>query len=245
VVSFVADADHLGTDEAAWMAHLDVLQLATLEVPDVARAIVIAPHPDDEVLAVGGLLRHLHRRGIELVVVAVTDGEGSHPAEPAAAVARTRREEATAAYLALGIDPTCQTLGIADGAVADDEGVLATALGALTGPGDLVVAPWQHDGHPDHDAVGRAASTVVARTGALLLAYPVWAWHWAVPGSDHLPLDRAVVLPLDAGDRTAKAAAVTAFTSQLTPRSGPVRDPVLAPSALARFARPFEVLFTP
>lgn len=245
MVSFVADATHPGTDEAAWMAHLEVLQLATLELPDVARAIVIAPHPDDEVLAVGGLLRHLHRRGTELVIVSVTDGEGSHPVEPAAAVARTRRDEATAAYLALGIAPTRHALGIADGAVAADEGALATTLAELTSSRDLVVAPWQRDGHPDHDAAGRAAGVAIARTGAVLLAYPVWAWHWAVPGSDHLPLDRATVLPLDAGDRTAKAAAVAAFASQLTPRSGPERDPVLAPSVLSRFARPFEVLLTP
>lgn len=207
--------------------------------------LVVAPHPDDEVLAVGGLLRQLHRCGTDLVVVAVTDGEGSHPAEPAAAVARTRRDEATAAYLSLGIAPTRRVLGIADGAVAAEEGALATILAELTGPLDLLVAPWSRDGHPDHDAAGRAAEAAAACARAVLLAYPVWAWHWAAPGSDHLPLDRAVVLPLDAQDRMAKAAAVAAFASQLTPRSGPERDPVLAPSVLSRFARPFEVLLTP
>ena len=47
---------------------------------------------------------------------------------------------------------------------------------------DLVLAPWAHDAHPDHEALGRAARTAAALAGVPLLAFPVWAWQWAVPG---------------------------------------------------------------
>ena len=55
----------------------------------------------------------------------------------------------------------------------------------------------------------------------------------------------AFVHPLTGADRVAKARTTAVFTSQLTARSGSEPDPVLGPSVLARFARPFEVLFRP
>jgi len=156
-----------------------------------------------------------------------------------------RRAEAVAAHRALGIDPAVVTCGLPDGGVAGWEGALAATLAGLVGPGDLVVAPWCHDGHPDHDAAGRVARSVAVEAGARLLAYPVWAWHWASPGGGQLPLGDAVVHRLGAADRTAKAAAVATFTSQLEVRAGVDPDPILGPSVLARFARPFEVLLGP
>ena len=38
------------------------------------RVVLVAPHPDDEVLALGGSLAMLARSGREVLVVAVTDG---------------------------------------------------------------------------------------------------------------------------------------------------------------------------
>jgi LmbE family N-acetylglucosaminyl deacetylase len=41
--------------------------------------IVVAPHPDDESLACGGLLAEACRQGLRGTVVIVSDGAGSHP----------------------------------------------------------------------------------------------------------------------------------------------------------------------
>ena len=240
---FVADAEHQGTAESAWLPVLS--GLPALCVPDASTVVVVAPHPDDEVLAVGGLLRHLHHRGNDVVVVAVTNGERSHPEQAPGTVGATRTREAADAYLALGIAPLRHRCRLPDGAVTDHEGDLATLLADVVGNDDLVIAPWAHDGHPDHDAAGRAAALVASEAGATLLAYPVWAWHWGRPGSEDVPLGRASLHPLNDADRRAKAEALAAFASQLTPRSGPSADPVLGPSVLARFRRPFEVLLHP
>lgn len=244
-MSFLADAVHPGTSEAAWRTELSTRPPGRLVLADVPRAVVVAPHPDDEVLAVGGLLRHLHRRGTELVVVAVTDGEGSHTDQPALTVRAMREREVLAAYGALDIAPARHTLSLPDGAVAASEAALVDALRRVLRPDDLVLAPWEHDGHPDHDSAGRAALCAADDTGATLLAYPVWAWHWAQPGGRDLPMHRARLHPLDDVDLRAKAQAVVAFTSQLTPRTGPSPDPVLPAPVLARFARPFEVVLEP
>ena len=47
-----------------------------LEVPDATRLLVIAPHPDDEVLGAGGLMQRVKASGGTVRVVYLTDGDG-------------------------------------------------------------------------------------------------------------------------------------------------------------------------
>jgi LmbE family N-acetylglucosaminyl deacetylase len=107
----------------------------------------------------------------------------------------------------------------------------------------LCVATWRHDGHPDHDATGRAAAEATAATSARLVEYPIWAWHWATSSRD-LPIARTGRLTLRAAERRAKTYAIDAFTSQLH-RLGtdPADRAVLPPSVRRRFERPDETYF--
>ena len=72
-----------GTPAREWMAWAGLEALPWVEpealVPEGGRAVIVAPHPDDEVLGTGGLLARLGRLGRELRLVAVTDGTASHP----------------------------------------------------------------------------------------------------------------------------------------------------------------------
>ena len=96
------------------------------------------------------------------------------------------------------------------------------------------------DGHPDHEAVGRAAATAAHRTDALLWEYPVWWWHWGRP--DDLAQAPAARLPLPAEAMAAKRAAVDAHESQVRPLSAAPGDEVLlGPDLLAHFGRDHEV----
>jgi LmbE family N-acetylglucosaminyl deacetylase len=63
---------------------------------------VVAAHPDDEVLGVGGTMASLAAAGARLRLIAVTDGEASHPDSDPAAVALTRTAESEAALCLLG-----------------------------------------------------------------------------------------------------------------------------------------------
>ena len=79
-VELVVDDLHPGTDEQTWLGgnRLGGLRpFAATSGP--RRLIVVAPHPDDEVLGAGGLLQQMQQAGVETVLVAVTDGEASHP----------------------------------------------------------------------------------------------------------------------------------------------------------------------
>lgn len=234
-----------GTPETAWRPYLEGLQLPALaRDPAPERVVVVAPHPDDEVLGVGGLLALLAAAGTRIQLLAVTDGEASHPGGslPPHVLARLRIAETDAALAALGLPDPVRRLGLPDGGGA---GLEQPVLDALRLPASTwLLAPWAGDGHPDHEAVGRACARAVVRDGARLLAYPIWAWHWAVPGDPRLPWARARRVALPAGVRAAKASAVDAFDTQIRP-TGPLAGdaPVLPPHVLARFDRGWEMVF--
>jgi len=71
------------TDWRDWLADLRPPALSIEQLlANTQRVVVVSPHPDDEVLACGGLLALHARRGGEVMVVAVTDGEASHRDDP-------------------------------------------------------------------------------------------------------------------------------------------------------------------
>ena len=70
--------------------------------------IVVAPHPDDESLACGGLIADAYGQGLRGKVVIVSDGAGSHPnskAYPSDRLTALREEEAKRAGVELGLKP--------------------------------------------------------------------------------------------------------------------------------------------
>jgi LmbE family N-acetylglucosaminyl deacetylase len=227
-----------GTDESVWMACSELRRLGPCSVkpPDSGRVVVIAPHPDDEVLGAGGTTAALALRGAAVVVIAVTDGEASAP-ERVEELRRVRPKESARAAATLGTTPSLSyALGLPDGRVrADDVEALVVSL---LEPGDLVLAPWAHDGHPDHDEVGWAAQRACAEVGARLLAYLVWAWHWAQPGE--LPWEKACRVELDDAVAWRKRKAVQCFASQLTGF-----EPILSSHTVRRLTRDFEVFLSP
>jgi LmbE family N-acetylglucosaminyl deacetylase len=241
--------DAPGTDERSWAAWpwLSTLPRAApgrlAGLVGVTSAVVIAAHPDDEVLGVGGLISILAAARARLRLVAVTDGERSHRghAAPPAAPARRRAAETIAALRALGAETAeVVRLQLPDGGLARREDKLTAALAPLVAGFDMCLAPWERDQHPDHEAAGRAARRAAPQP---LYRYPVWMWHWASPADPRVPWDRALRLPLAPRAAARKRAAIRCFTSQITDQ-GHGLDPVLAPGIIAHFTRPVEVLLT-
>lgn len=215
-------------------------------LPAAARLVVVAPHPDDEILAAGGLMALAARLTRQIEVVAVSDGTASHPGSTRwtqARLARQRPRETARALRALGVGASTQRLGFQDGALAASIDPIAVVLGQLLRPTDVVVTTWRLDGHPDHEATGEACARAAHKCGARLVEAPVWAWQWARPGDARWPWARAcrLALPDDVVQR--KGAAVAAFRSQLEPDPDTGRGPILVPSIVDRAARPFELFF--
>jgi LmbE family N-acetylglucosaminyl deacetylase len=247
------DLTGTGTAESRWQgsAFLAGLpRIAPTELRPAGRVVVVAPHPDDETLGAGGsLAAWAAAGGTDVVVVAVTDGEGSHPGSPTLGpeeLAVRRRDERRGALAALGLgDAAVVRVGLPDGGVAGHRGALAEVLDDVLRPGDAVLAPVPGDGHPDHDVVAEVAGEVAARRGTTLWRYAVWLWHWADPGGDHTDVGNdAVAVALPDAARRAKQDAVACFTTQVRPLSPDPRDAaILPPTVLSRLLREVEVLW--
>lgn len=238
-----------GTPEDEWQPWLASTRFQPVPLAECDRLVVVAPHPDDEVLGVGALMASAAAAGIPVVVVAVTDGAASHPDSPTLspdALAAARIAESNQATALLGVGEPLR-LGIPDGGVSAHEHALTTGLvdvlTATSGEGERVwvLATWRADGHPDHEATGRAAAAACSITGHRLIEYPVWMWHWARPADPAVPWNRIRVLTLAAEILARKRRAVDEFRTQILPLSEDPRDAaILPPWVLARLMRTTE-----
>lgn len=207
--------------ERAWRGWpgVDALPVIAPEilVPKGYRAVVVAPHPDDESLGVGGLISRLVALKRSILLIAATDGT-VHPGRTARRPIDARTLETWRAVQRLGVGrTTILRAGVDDGEVARVEGDLEWRLRGLLLPSDVVFTPWRHDGHPDHEAVGRLTARACAALLVHLVEVPIWAWQWSFPGDRRIPWKRARRIFLDSALR--------------------------ARSRLARCARPYEVVF--
>jgi LmbE family N-acetylglucosaminyl deacetylase len=238
------------TAEAVWQDWLERLAPPRLQpgqlLGPAERLVVVSPHPDDEILGCGGLLAWHARRGGVIEVVAVTDGEASHRADPSWPPGRlgaVRRVERERGLMRLGVTwPSVTRLGLPDGDVAAYRQLLVCALRALLREGDVVVATWSLDGHPDHDVTGASVERVCAERGCRLMLAPVWMWHWSVPGDPRVPWQRLGAVPLSADVLARKALALGEHRTQLQPRIAGA-GAVLSASILARAGRASEYYF--
>lgn len=142
------------------------------------RALVLAAHPDDETLGVGGIMLRLSRDGCEVSVVFYTRGDqGYADPDEAEHIAAAREAEARGAVHLLG-GMTCEFLEGRDmGLRPDGETLQATIRAIRRFRPDLLFAHWIDDLHPDHQAAGRLAETALRFAGrslALHLGEP-WA----------------------------------------------------------------------
>lgn len=232
----------------SWLLEEGIARVPASElVAKWQRLVVVAPHPDDEILACGALLHTHVAQGGACLVVAVTDGEASHAdtaGHDAQALARQRRHESAAGLLRLGVaGDAVKRLGLPDGALQYHAEELQARLAALIRPSDVVLSTWRLDGHPDHEACGRACAAACEANGATLLEAPVWMWHWAEPWDPQVDWTRLTGVGIDADTLARKLHALAAHRSQLTPRS-PTLPPVLDDTLIERAGWDAEYFFT-
>jgi LmbE family N-acetylglucosaminyl deacetylase len=220
-----------GTDERAWQ---EILADAPDWMPPDGPLLIVSPHPDDEILGAGGLIHTWKNLGRSVTVVSVTDGEAAYPQWRR--LGQIRREELREALHVLSDHPVLIVrLGIPDGHVAEYGNKLRSAVFSLLDPGTTVLAPYEHDGHPDHEAAGRVCIESAHAHGFTLARYPIWAWRHGDPRA--LSRARWGKFKLPDTARAAKANALQCFSSQLFPYK---RTPVVPDHAMAYYARPHE-----
>jgi LmbE family N-acetylglucosaminyl deacetylase len=219
-------------------------RFAPLNIEHCPALLLVAAHPDDETLGLGATASALAERGVPVQVVAATDGEAAYPEDACgrARLADVRREELVAAAAQLR-QARPIFLGIPDGEITANQDRLEVELEAILAecpPGTWCAATWRGDGHPDHEATGRAAAAASRRVPSVFLEYPIWMWHWALPDDPAVPWATAQRTPLRARDNAAKSAALDCFSSQLQRRDG---RPLLAAELIARQMAVGEIVF--
>jgi LmbE family N-acetylglucosaminyl deacetylase len=197
--------------------------------------VVMSPHPDDETLGAGGLIRVQTNRGVPVTMIAVTDGEAAYPNFPGLATTRIAEQNAAAQALGVASDRIVR-LKIPDSKVSEFEHELAVNTADHLDADTLLIAPWTLDPHPDHEACGRAAVEAARVTGAIVVFYIFWAWHRNLPKSlIDLPLRRLEIPP---NLQEARSSALACHLSQL---ERPGSDPILPEIFLAPARRSYEI----
>lgn len=225
------DPTDVGTPEHDWQVSLSSTPAWS---PRPGRLIVVSAHPDDEILGAGGLMHTWAAAGHPITVVSVTDGEAAFPAWRGLDLVR-RGELKGALRKLCPTHVTVVRIGLPDGGVARYANRLRNALLSLLDTGVTLLAPFERDGHSDHEVVGSVCCSLRNSQGVTLARYPIRTWHHTHPsefGAAHWGR-----FPLTFDARRAKARAVQCFHSQLHP---PDARPVVPAHVLAHFERPYE-----
>jgi LmbE family N-acetylglucosaminyl deacetylase len=216
------------------IAHFDDCPLpAELPIGAGERALVFAPHPDDEVLGVGGTLARLRRAGCPVRVAVVTDGAAGDPHRYAGGeVVRVRAEETRAALATVEVEDVV-FLNEPDGAFRGSA-AFARRAGALLvefRPSWLFL-PSPLDYHRDHAAIALALLACWERAGrpGRAFFYEIWSPLPAtciVDIGDVLELKRQALacyrLPLRYRDYIAPCLGLAAYRGLYLPSSGTPR----------------------
>jgi N-acetylglucosamine malate deacetylase 1 len=175
------------------------------------KALVLAPHPDDEALGCGGTIKLITSSGGAVDVVYLTRGElgvepgGQAPPELQDQLARQRSAEAEAACRILGVR-NVRFLPGRDTRLQQEPALWRDVSQALAADEyRSVFCPWQYDAHVDHVATfGLLQAALRNRPRELdVWLYEVWS-----------PLNSNMVLSIDSTIRS-KLKAIRAHKSQM------------------------------
>jgi LmbE family N-acetylglucosaminyl deacetylase/glycosyltransferase involved in cell wall biosynthesis len=123
------------------------------------RLLVLAPHPDDEVIACGGLVALHLREGRAVRIVVVTDGAAQ------GGDAALREEESRRGVARLG-EAELEFLRVPDRGL-DDRAATAIREQLLAFRPDLILVPSAVEIHPDHVALSRIFCELIQRDETL------------------------------------------------------------------------------
>ncbi len=213
----------------------------------VNRALVVAPHPDDETLGCGGAIALLRSIGCDVRVLVVSDGTLSHPNSqkyPRLALRELRESETISALAILGVEETAITfLRFPDGGVASQNLDLRNYLAQIAP--QLVFVPLRYDPHPDHRASFQLISKAITSLNRIprQIEYPIWDWDLQQRGNWDAAAVRLTSWRLDISFVVElKQKAIASYRSQITNLIDD--DPQgfqLTSEMLANFTRPVEV----
>ncbi len=203
----------------AWSARLRTarpLPVDELGLEAGDQVLAVVAHPDDEVLAMGGLLASLAERDVAVQVVSLTCGEaavdhvGVHPDD----LGRRRVTELHDAASRLRVQAHGMQWPDSRLAEFDAETTDFVEDAARRYDARRLLTLWRDDPHPDHQAASRVTRAAGARRGTPVTELLLWTVHWTDPSE---VTERVRPVRLGEAARRRRAHAMAAYTSQTTP----------------------------
>jgi len=159
---------------------------APYAVPPTGSLLVLAPHPDDEILGAGGCILAALAQRQRVHIVYLTDGEAACPDYKAEQVISERAKLTHSILKQLDLaEQHCYRLHLPDGSVPHygQPGFVETVnqLGQLIDrfQPDYVLATSHMDYWPfDHVACAELAEAAIASAGHKPVLYEYWVWAW-------------------------------------------------------------------
>jgi len=193
------------------------------KLPLTGTTLIVAPHPDDEVIGCGGLIARLMKEGRAPHIVVMTGGEGSHRGccnTPESDVIKARRRLTRKAMSILGIpEQNIHELDFTDGKINNDAPQMAqlTAIINSLNPQSVFVPHWG-EGWPDHVRTAEIVKDIVPDSTDVW-EYCVWMWYYNVWRG--LDWRNAAVLRMTPKEHGLKLRAMDAYIKPLAPCGRP------------------------
>ena len=239
-----------GTSQDAWKNWSGLQDMPRFDIAKSfaphQRVCIFAPHPDDEVLGCGGLLQQLAANGNPIVLIHVTNGTQSHPNSHVYSQEKLniiRPQESIKALEVLSVAHQVMTiaLDLTDGNVFAQQDQFHQKLSTIIQPNDILITPFMHDGHPDHEATGQVVVSFAKQHHLVCYQVLIWAWHWAKPADSRIPWHCAKRVDLTTEQLQRKIEAIACFESQITADDSTDNPPILSAQTIARISQPWEV----
>ena len=200
------------------------------------QVLVIAPHPDDETLGVGGTMRRMAESGWSVTVLTVA---AHMPPLYSEEVHQTTVRESRAAHKLLGVSESIYldrpAVFLGDIPISEFNGLILDQVNRIAP--DILLMPY-YDRHIDHRQIFDACMVVarpvgVGRNISLVAAYEtISETHWNAP---HVEPNFTPSFCVDISAQIdAKMEAMKCFESQLHPFPGPRSIEALRALALFR-----------
>lgn len=228
------------------------LALVSKETLDDYQSImVVAPHPDDEILGLGGHLIRQVRSGKRITIVYLTDGEKSLEEIESDVVAAQRRHLTSDVLARLGVSPEQAIwLHLPDGAIPrrDSDGfgkaVLQLASIVTDAAPDALFVTHPLDTWPfDHIAAFDLAGEVIRKGRLHCDLYGYWVWLWySMPLTNAFRIDWNAVCRLPFHDVRQEKKELSDLYLKPTAPDGRPWSGVLPKAMRNAFRYPYEVV---
>ncbi len=192
-------------------------------LPLTDKTIIIAPHPDDEVIGCAGLIQALVEWGTPPHVIILTGGEGSHRGccdTSAEEIIAARHQLTLKAAVTLGLPEShIHCLHYPDGGVAlehpetESLQMLLSELAPLS-----VFVPHCGEGWSDHLQAAEITKHLMTGKDVSIYEYCVWMWYYNVWRLDYR---NARVLRMSRVHHQRKLQAVDGYVTPLAPCGKP------------------------